>query len=489
MLFNSAGFLFVFLPATLFAFAGAVRLRSSASAVIVLLIASYVFYAQSGYWLAVLLAASTAFNYSTAFLINNLVRSHRDRFARALLAFGLCIDLGLLAYYKYANFFIENLERVTNSQFDLPAVALPIGISFYTFTQIAFLVDALRIRSKFPSPQDYFLFVSYFPHLVAGPIIHHENTIPQFRGMATGWNANLVAAGITIFTLGLFKKVMIADSLALFADASFKHAAAGSVSLADGWTGALAYSFQIYFDFSGYSDMAIGLSLLFGVRLPLNFASPYKATSIIEFWTRWHISLSRFLRDYLYIPLGGNRRGPLRRYFNLMVTMLLGGLWHGAGWTFVLWGGLHGLFLIANHVIRPVRLQKHVPGPTWMTWTKRIFVFLTVTIAWVFFRADSVSSAFVMLVGMTGRYGIGVIDRAAVCWLVACLVIVWAFPNVREIFARYEPTLPVRPEIAGQDPTWLKWQKTAAVATATAAIFVLCVFNLNRPSPFIYFRF
>ena len=227
---------------------------------------------------------------------------------------------------------------------------LPLGISFYTFTQIAYLADVYANKAQEYAPANYALFVTWFPHLIAGPIMHHREMMPQF---ATAFRAKidprLVLIGLSIFSVGLAKKVLLADQAAPFADAVFDRGALLPLTFAEAWVGALAYTMQIYFDFSGYSDMAIGLSLMFGVRLPVNFNSPYKSKSIIEFWRRWHMTLSRFLRDYVYIPLGGNRRGPVRRYANLMATMLIGGLWHGAGWTFVIWGALHGLYLMANH--------------------------------------------------------------------------------------------------------------------------------------------
>jgi alginate O-acetyltransferase complex protein AlgI len=282
---------------------------------------------------------------------------------------------------------------------------------------------------------------------------------------------------------------VIADSVAPFAEAAFTRAAAGPIAMLDSWIGAFAYSFQIYFDFSGYSDMAVGLSLLFGVRLPLNFASPYKATSIVEFWTRWHMSLSQFLRDYLYIPLGGNRKGQVRHYINLMTTMLLGGLWHGAGWTFVTWGGLHGLYLVTNHLLRTARPVRSRRSSTWMSWLKRVAVFLAVTVASVFFRADSIATAFAMLGGMSGIHGFGTTDVVALSWLAACLIVVWALPNTYQIFARFRPTLPVRPEIAGAEPRLLAWRPGTVGAVLSGVVFACCAHTINKFSPFLYFRF
>ena len=490
MLFNSLDFIFVFLPVTLAAFAGPVRLRSPSVAVLVLLVASYVFYGYGDHFAVLLLAGSTAFNYVVGRAIVQAVRRGEGTLGRLLLGIGICGDLALLGYFKYAGFLMTNLDQLTGAQWPVPVIVLPTGISFYTFTQIAFLVDTFRGGAATLRATEYFLFVAYFPHLVAGPIIHHAQTIPQFWRMGRdGWDASDVAVGLSILTIGLFKKLVIADSVAPFADAAFTHAAAGPIAMIDSWIGAFAYSFQIYFDFSGYSDMAVGLSLLVGVRLPLNFASPYKATSIVEFWTRWHMSLSQFLRDYLYIPLGGNRKGHARRYFNLMTTMLLGGLWHGAGWTFVIWGGLHGLYLVANHLLRTARPVRSPHSPAWVSWLKRVAVFFVVTIAWVLFRADSIATALAMLGGMSGIHGFGTTDAVTLSWLTACFIVVWALPNTYQIFAHLRPTLPVRLEIAGAEPRLLVWRPNAVGAVMTGAVFACCVLTINKFNPFLYFRF
>jgi alginate O-acetyltransferase complex protein AlgI len=491
MLFSSAGFVFILLPLTLAVFALAVRLRLPAAAMLGLLAASYIFY---GWWqpsLSGLLALSTAFNY----MVGNAIARDANRAqitrVRLLLCLGIAANLALLGYFKYAAFFVTNINELAGTHIPLLAVALPIGISFYTFTQIAFLVDAARGLVTGVRPLEYFLFVSYFPHLVAGPIIHHRDVIPQFRRLAlTGWDTTSVAAGLSIFTVGLFKKVVVADSFAPFADAAFSQVTHEALSMQDSWIGVLAYTLQIYFDFSAYSDMAIGLSLLFGVRLPLNFFSPYKATSIIEFWSRWHISLSRFLRDYLYIPLGGNRKGSFRRYFNLMATMLIGGLWHGAGWTFVVWGGVHGAYLTINHALRLVRPVLAEVAP-WMRWCKQLTVFVAVAVAWVFFRANSLVDALTMLSGMCGAHGwrSGNASQDAVLWIGAGLFAVWAMPNTYELFARSSPVLPLPSSAIRQRPSRLAWQMSAIYAIATGAALAGCVLAIYRPSPFLYFRF
>src|SRR4029078_5020437 len=268
---------------------------------------------------------------------------------KTFLAVGVTANLAALGYFKYVNFFLANLSALRETQTSVVAVVLPLGLSFFIFQKIALLVDASKGEVQHFSPLSYTLFVSFFPQLIAGPIVHHKEMMPQFAARARMQVVDF-AKGLTLFVIGLAKKVLIADTIAQVSNPIFDRAAAGIVpGVLESWTGALAYTLQLYFDFSGYSDMALGLALLFGIHLPINFHSPYQARNSIEFWRRWHITLSRFLRDYLYIPLGGNRHGHVRRYINLAITMLLGGLWHGAAWTFVVWGALHGLYLAANH--------------------------------------------------------------------------------------------------------------------------------------------
>src|SRR6516225_3390946 len=343
MLFSSFSFLFQFLPATILAFAAA-RRHSTRAGIMVLVAASLVFY---GAWRPIyllLFGSSVGIN----FLLGIAMENPQAR--RAVGMCGVALNLAVLGFFKYANFLLDSLRDVIGAPLPHLDVILPLGISFFTFQQIAYLVDVMRGAKVERDIVSFTLFVSFFPQLIAGPLVHHAEMIPQFKRERLGRSTSLAAQGWAVFVAGLFKKVAIADNLAQFANPLFAQVdVGGSVPTEWAWLAILAYSLQIYFDFSGYSDMAIGLALMFGIRLPVNFRSPYKATSIIEFWRRWHITLSRFLRDYLYIPLGGNRFGVGRRYINLMLTMLLGGLWHGAGWTFLIWGGLHGLYLVVNH--------------------------------------------------------------------------------------------------------------------------------------------
>ena len=304
----------------------------------------------------------------------------------------------MLGYFKYTDFLIENFNLAFNSNAELLNLALPLAISFFTFQQIAYLVDSYRQETKEYDFLNYALFVTFFPQLIAGPIVHHKEMMPQFAKTRNKVkNYRNIAMGLFIFSIGLFKKVVIADTFAVWATAGFDIAT--TLNLFEAWATSLSYTFQLYFDFSGYTDMAIGLALLFNIRLPVNFNSPYKATNIQDFWRRWHITLSRFLRDYVYIPLGGNRKGGFRTYNNLMATFVLGGLWHGAAWTFVFWGFLHGLALIIQRIWSKLGIKLW----TWLAW---LITFNFVNITWVFFRAKEWDDAVKVLSGMVGLSGV-----------------------------------------------------------------------------------
>src|ERR1700742_1018471 len=393
MLFSSYTFLFQFLPAVVLAFAAA-RRHSPRAGILVLAGASLFFYGAWKPIYLVLLLASIGTNFSLGLLMENPLRR------RSVGMLGVTLNLALLCYFKYTNFIFDSISALSGAPLPFVNVVLPLGISFFTFQQIAYLVDVMRGARVERDILSYTLFVSFFPHLIAGPLVHHAEMIPQFKRGRTGRSAVLAARGLAIFAAGLFKKVVIADNLAQFVSPVFAHLdAGGSVAPSWAWLATLAYTQQIYFDFSGYSDMAVGLALLFGIRLPVNFRSPYKATSIIDFWRRWHITLSRFLRDYLYIPLGGNRLGEQRRYTNLLATMLLGGLWHGAGWNYLIWGGLHGIYLSLNHLWQSWRgaaakasSSNHLADIA--AWA---LTFGAVVLAWVFFRAKTASGAWAML--------------------------------------------------------------------------------------------
>jgi D-alanyl-lipoteichoic acid acyltransferase DltB (MBOAT superfamily) len=406
MLFNSFPFLFVFLPV---AFVGALLLfRNDKTnlAIWYLGFCSLTFYA---YWNPIHLLVIVP-SIGANFLLGSALLGVSGRRRRmVLLVTGIVLNLGLLGYFKYTGFFFNTLSSSNLADFTstIVNVSLPIGISFYTFQQIAFLADCWsNVSRKSYSFCKYLFFVSFFPQLIAGPIVHHAEIIPQIshvarRVQSRAYVTRFLTPGLALLALGIIKKVLIADSFGTFADHSFEGVTKiGVFGFLDAWGGATAYTFQIYFDFSAYSDMAIGLGLMFGLRLPQNFLSPYKATSIIDFWRRWHVTLSRFLRDYLYIPLGGNRKGPVRRHANLMITMLLGGLWHGASWSFVLWGGLHGVLLIINHLMRRffrIRFKASIAVPV---------TFLLLVFTWVPFRAANIVDVQVFYENMLGLNGI-----------------------------------------------------------------------------------
>lgn len=315
-----------------------------------------------------------------------------------LLALGISVNVLLLGYFKYANFFIENTNIAFNQSFAIQNIILPLGISFITFQKIAFLVDCYKGKASEPDLVNYSLFVSFFPQLIAGPIVHHSEVLPQFKDNKNKYiNYENVLRGSMLVMLGLIKKVVVADTFAIWANKGFD--TAGTLNFAEAWMTSLSYTFQLYYDFSGYCDMAVGLGLMFNIKLPVNFNSPYKATGIADFWRRWHITLGRFLRDYIYIPLGGNKKGLGRELSNLFVVFVIGGLWHGAAWTFVFWGFLHGLAIITERLFRLTKIKL----PAWLSW---ILTIGFVNSAWVFFRATSWDDAIKVLKGMIGLNGI-----------------------------------------------------------------------------------
>lgn len=408
MLFSSYQFIFIYLPIVFLGFFWIAK-SSYRLAALWLAAASVFFY---GFWnpkFILLLLSSIFFNYGIGYAIGHAQGARKN--AKILLIAAIAADLALLGIFKYKNFFITSVNSITGLGFPTADIVLPLGISFFTFTQIAFLVDVYRGIAREYNFIHYLLFVTYFPHLIAGPVLHHKQMMPQFASLSTyRMNADNITMGLTIFIIGLAKKVLLADSFAEYATPMFDAARDGtSPQFFVAWIGSLSYALQLYFDFSGYSDMAIGLSKLFGVDLPINFNSPYKAHNIIEFWRRWHMTLSQFLRDYLYIPLGGNRNGRIRRHINLMITMLLGGLWHGANWTFVLWGGLHGAYLVINHawLTAKIRIGFSSSNPTVVSKILGIaLTFISVTVAWVFFRSESLDAAIRVIQGMSGWNGV-----------------------------------------------------------------------------------
>ena len=490
MLFNSHEFIFVFCP-VVFAVFFFVAARNFRLALAWLVGASLFFYAWWNPPYLLLLLGSVLFNYAAGLLLNRAARARGWILGAAVAA-----NLLLLGYFKYTNFLIGTWNTFTGSSLPLFDILLPLAISFHTFQQIAYLVDTWRGETGHYRFLDYLFFVVFFPQLIAGPIVRHDEIIPQVRERKT-WRPDpaALALGVTIFSFGLFKKVVLADYMAVPSDLVFAAAATQKLGLIQAWTGAMAYALQIYFDFSAYSDMAVGLALLAGIRFPLNFFSPYQATSIIEFWRRWHMTLSRFLLHYLYIPLGGNRHGRGRRYVNLMATMLLGGLWHGAAWTFVVWGGLHGAYLAINHAWRSTQLSaRWAKSRTWNV-AALLLTFAAVCVAWVFFRASDFSTAIDLLRAMAGENGWRVrgavaLDRSHLLGVLGGLVVVFCLPNIYVLMERFRPVLTdlgaLRHAVL---PPWAGWRPGAAWAVASAAAFCLAALLISKESPFLYFQF
>jgi D-alanyl-lipoteichoic acid acyltransferase DltB (MBOAT superfamily) len=511
MLFNSYEFIFLFLPVTavvFFALSGVGLARAAAAW---LGLASVFFY---GYWsprFVPLLLGSVAFNYLMGRVLLGQVRGGRTRRSATTLFVSVAVNLTVLAYFKYANFFLDSFNTVAGTHWDIGRIILPIGISFFTFTQIAYLVDTYQGKVKETNALHYLLFVTYFPHLIAGPVLHHKEMMPQFA-LRTTYRFQLTnfSVGVGFFIIGLFKKVILADGIQPFVGPVFDAAPSHVLTGLEAWGGALAYTMQLYFDFSGYSDMAIGLSKMLNVDLPLNFNSPYKALNITDFWRRWHMTLSRFLRDYLYIPLGGNRKGPTRRYLNLFATMVLGGLWHGAGWTFVIWGALHGVYLAINHAWQSFRgsvLGHDLERSSWLGRMLALTVtFLAVVVAWVFFRATSFDAALRVLAGMAGANGwvlplewqglaqgahLPVADLTAfggtrqLLWIGCLSLAAFLLPNSQAIMARALQWFE-----RGVSPVVLEISAWAWLGSATLLVVLLAAINGSRGvSEFIYFNF
>lgn len=434
MLFNSFIYLFLFLPVTLIVFF-AVGRRAPRYAVGWLVFASLFYYSWWNPAYLWIIIASILFNY-----LVGVILCQKLKLNKVVLVFGVVANLIFLGYFKYTSFLIENLNSLFANDFHVKNIVLPLAISFFTFQQIAYLVDSWKGKTRGYYFLDYCLFVTFFPQLIAGPIVHHKEMMPQFlKSSVFRPDYGNISKGLTIFLIGLYKKVILADTAGQYADKYFITTLSekgGGASFLDAWVAAFSYTFQLYFDFSGYSDMAIGAALMFGILLPINFYSPYKATNMIEFWRRWHITLSQFLRDYIYIPLGGNRKGIGRRHVNLMITMLLGGCWHGTGWTFIIWGGLHGVFLVINHGWNSLTKNIYFHLNSKLTRSVSWFAtFLAIVVAWVFFRAPTIDSSLLMMQAMAGLNGVelsfsdGASEGKPLAFLLCCLMIVKLLPN------------------------------------------------------------
>lgn len=476
MLFSSLDFIFAFLPVFLVA-AVLSRLLGYRAYLITLAGFSLYLYAYHVPIYLALLVGSAAANYGLSMAIANGRRTW-------LYYAGIAANVAVLAWFKYANFVIGNVNWLTDAELPLLSIILPLAISFITFEQIAFLTDVRSGKVDRGSPIEYFAFITLFPKLIAGPIIRYTEILPQFRARQAR-SYQKIFTGLCIFSFGLFKKVVIADSLAPLEKSVFEAAGEGLISASDAFWGTLAYTGRIYFDFAGYSAMAIGLAWMFGIRLPINFLSPYRSRSIIEFWRRWHISLSAFLRDYIYIPLGGNRHGEFIRYRNVILTMLIGGLWHGAGWTFVVWGAIHGFALAVNHGWRAVAPEplRRVTGNAVIAWL------LTMTVvvgAWVFFNAVDFKTAANIFASLHSTEPPTLLSDPARFWIAAVLVGSIILPNAATLY-RYE--FPI------DAPDWSKlepipvpgiWLSFASAAALVLSVVFLATGELND---FIYFQF
>ena len=470
MLFNSYIFIFAFLPVTFFLYFFLLKKRLSVAAKGLLVFASLFFYSWWNISYLPLILASMLFNYSIGNTLNDNLKKIKVH-KKTLLAIGIAANLALLAYFKYMDFFIENVNLLFKTHIPLLHLALPLAISFFTFQQIAYLVDSYRKETAEYDFLNYALFVTFFPQLIAGPIVHHAEMMPQF---ASKWNMvkkyKNIATGLFIFFMGLFKKVVIADTFAVWATKGFDTMPV--LHFAEAWGTSLSYTFQLYFDFSGYTDMAIGAALLFNINLPINFFSPYKALDIQDFWRRWHITLSRFLKDYIYIPLGGNRKGALRTYTNLMLTFILGGIWHGAGWTFVFWGFLHGLALVIHRLWQRIDFRL----PKLLAW---FITFNFINIAWVFFRAKEWEDALKVLHGMffdlpNIPHHIGILsykESNIQFFVIVILVALITFfiKNSMEWKASFRPT--------------------RKYLFFTVLLALVSLYFLHRPTEFLYFNF
>lgn len=491
MLFNSYPFLLIFLPVVIVGFYLLGKLAGKTAATAWLTLSSLFFYA---YWyppFLLLLLAHIVGNYG----LGRLMLRKEQAIRKVLCIIGVGLNLLVLGYFKYALFVLEIISPWTGRLEGLPEILLPIGLSFHTFQQIAYLCDTCkdpsRVNYRF---LDYAFLIAFFPQLVAGPIVHHNELLPQLKNDFTRWKLRRFAPGIALFLMGLCKKAVFADRVAPISNLMFDAAANGSApGCIDAWIGVSAYSLQLYFDFSGYSDMACGLALMFNFRLPTNFNSPYKSHSLVDFWRRWHMTLSRFLRDYLYIPMGGSRGTAIRTSLTLMVTMLIGGLWHGAGWTFIVWGGLHGLGLIVNHAWRNFRKKRNLePAPIPVAWTLTL---IWVAVAWVFFRSKDLASAKLILSGMIGlnpsNSGLWITIKDNQFALLGVLwLIVLVMPNTQQWLRRYCPLLDFKSSAPGPSARWHPaWIMRPWGAFCLGILFILILLEMPRVSEFIYFQF
>ncbi|MCT4552224.1 MAG: MBOAT family protein [Alphaproteobacteria bacterium] len=390
MLFSSFVFIYIFLPIVGISYWISLKHKNQILSRVILVLSSLFFYSYYNPIYLPLILVSMLFN----FYIGRGIGDAKSKIQKnSLFYLGIIFNLFLLGYFKYADFFIGNINAIFNSNFELLKLALPLAISFFTFQQIAYIVDSKKGITKHYNFMNYSLFVCFFPQLIAGPIVHHKEMMPQFEDKENlKINYKNVITGLFLFSIGIFKKAILADHFAQYVRTGYS---AQSLDILHSWFTSLSYTFQLYFDFSGYCDMAIGIALLFNIKLPINFNSPYKSKNIQDFWNRWHITLGKFLKDYVYIPLGGNRKGSLRTYINLFLTFLLGGFWHGASWMFVIWGTFHGIAVVIHRIFSKTNIILN-------RFVSIIITFLFVNFTWIFFRAENMETAGKVLKGMVG---------------------------------------------------------------------------------------
>lgn len=474
MVFSSYIFLFVFLPLVLAGYYLLSLVKNSIYQRLFLIGASLFFYGYFNPSYLLIIVVSILVNY----LLASCIRGGTGRFQTVCFWLGVLFNVVLLGYFKYRDFFVENINALFHTSFLLKHIALPLGISFFTFQQLSFLVSIRKGEEQLERFDDYCIFVLFFPQLVAGPIVLYSEMIPQFKDPRRRyWNWDNIAKGVYIFVIGLFKKAVIADTLALFVDTGF---ASSTLSFCAAWATSLSYTFQVYFDFSGYSDMAVGLGKLFNIDIPFNFLSPYQSESIGVFWRRWHITLGRALQNYIYFPLGGSREGKLKTYRNLMITFLVSGLWHGAAWTFVLWGALHGLFNALERVFaKPIGKLPH--------WLRVGCTLLIVNALWVLFRADSFQAAGVVYRGMVDFANPGLLQVA----LLANdgFVGVPAVLNTAYVIALLAALLFVCLRAKNSRQMLESFTCRKGTLWAAAILFCVALVHLSRESVFIYFNF
>jgi len=486
MVFSSYPFLLIFLPLTLIGFIALRALGLRRSSVTFLLFASFAFYGVWSIEHLKLFLFSIVVNYVCGRYISSAAP---DKLRRIATVIGVIFNLGLIFWFKYLDFAGSNLAALVGADWTMKNIVLPLGISFFTFQQIAYLIDCYTTKDGEKNIRDYALFVSFFPQLIAGPIVHHRFTRPQYANLAVNpISADYAPYGVMIFAMGLAKKTLVADMIAGSIDPIWAAAAAGDpIGSASAWAAMIGYTLQIYFDFSGYCDMAIGLGLIFGVRLPVNFNSPYKSKSIIEFWRRWHMTLSAFLRDYVYIPLGGNRGGEIFRLRNIFLTMLIGGIWHGAAWTFVIWGAIHAALITANHAARLWLPQlDRAKGPI-ADAAKRVALMAAVMLAWVYFRADGVPAAHAIIGGLfSSRGDIAMRPEIIILMAVGSLIALFA-PNSLEVTGYLEKSADWKPTSDQSRPAFFR--PTPVGALFTAVLLSAGFIAAWRPAVFIYFNF